>query len=100
MTQRPQTSTAAGDDPLNDPILARRAQWERFANTGKRLGYTLYLVATIAFFIAIFTGFNDFWGWIVIGSLLAGSALLLPAIIAGYAVKAAHRADLGLPDGH
>ena len=84
----------------DDPVLARRAQFARFADVGKRLGYTLYLVATVAFFIAIFAGFNDTWGWIVIASLLAGSAFLLPAIIIGYAVKAAHRHDLGLPDGH
>lgn len=90
--------TAASDG--DDPVLVRRAQFDRAATTGKRIGYLLYLVAIIAFFIALFVGFSDVWTWIVIGALLAGSLFLLPAIIIGYAVKAAHRADLGLPDGH
>ena len=84
----------------DDPLMIRRRQFSRFADTGKRLGYLLFLAAMIAFFIALFTSFNDVWGWIVIGCLLAGSALLLPAIIIGYAVKAAYRDDLGLDSGH
>ena len=84
----------------DDPVLARRAQFSAAADWGKRLGYTFFLLATVAFFIAIFTDFNDTWGWIVIGCLLAGSVLLLPAIIIGYAVKAAYRDDLGLDSGH
>lgn len=84
----------------DDPVLARRAQFESAAAWGKRIGYSLYLLAMIAFFIAIFAGFSDAWGWLVIGSLIVGSVFLLPAIIIGYAVKAAYRHDLGLPDGH
>ena len=76
------------------------AQFDRAASVGKRIGYSLYLLAIIAFFVALIAGFNDTWTWIVVGALLAGSLFLLPAIILGYAVKAAHRADLGLPDGH
>ena len=90
-------STAPDAD---DPVLQRRAQFDRAATTGKRVGYTLYVVAIVAFFAALIAGFSDTWTWIVIGALLAGSLFLLPAIILGYAVKAAHRADLGLPDGH
>ena len=86
-------------DP-DDPVLVRRAKFERAADWGKRIGYSLYLLAMVAFFVGLISGFNDTWGWIVLACLLAGSALLLPAIIVGYAVKAAHRADLGLPDGH
>ena len=91
--------SATPDDP-NDPVLLRRAKFARAADWGKRLGYSLFGLAMVAFFVGLFTSFNDAWGWIMIGCLLAGSALLLPAIIIGYAVKAAHRADLGLPDGH
>ena len=95
----PPAEDTAAEDTI-DPILERRAQFSRAADLGKRLGYTAFLVAMVAFFIGIFTGFNDTWGWIVIASLLIGSLFLLPAIIVGYAVKAADRADLGLPDGH
>ena len=84
----------------DDPIMIRRRQFARFADTGKRLGYLLFLTAMVAFFVALIAGFTDTWMWIVIGCLLAGSALLLPAIIIGYAVKAAYRDDLGLDSGH
>jgi len=84
----------------NDPVLARRAQFESAADWGKKIGYSLFGVAMLAFFVGLFTSFNDTWGWIVIASLVLGSILLLPAIIVGYAVKAAHRDDLGLDSGH
>jgi hypothetical protein len=84
----------------DDPILARRAQLSAAADVGKRLGYSLFGIAMVAFFVGLFTNFNDVWGWIVMGSLITGSVLLLPAIIIGYAVKAAYRDDLGLDSGH
>ena len=46
------------------------------------------------------TGFRPAMVTIVIGCLAAGSALLAPAIVIGYGVKAADRADRGEPDGH
>ena len=84
----------------HDPILAKRAKFSTAADWGKKLGYSLFGLAMVAFFVGLFTNFNDVWGWIVIASLIAGSVLLLPAIIVGYAVKAAHRDDLGLDSGH
>ena len=83
-----------------DPILAKRAQFSTAADWGKKLGYSLFGLAMVAFFVGLFTSFNDAWGWIVIGSLILGSVFLLPAIIIGYAVKAAYRDDLGLDSGH
>jgi len=83
-----------------DPILARRAQFSTAADWGKKLGYSLFGLAMVAFFVGLFTSFNDAWGWIVIGSLILGSVFLLPTIIIGYAVKAAYRDDLGLDSGH
>jgi len=83
-----------------DPILAKRAQFSTAADWGKKLGYSLFGLAMVAFFVGLFTSFNDAWGWIMIGSLILGSVLLLPAIIIGYAVKAAYRDDLGLDSGH
>ena len=87
-------------DATEDPILARRAQFSAAAEWGKKIGYSLFGLAMVAFFGGLFTSFNDAWGWIMMGCLIAGSVLLLPAIIIGYAVKAAHRDDLGLDSGH
>ncbi len=86
--------------PAEDPILAERARWSSAADWGKRLGYGFFLGAMVAFFVGLATTFTDFWGWLMFGCLLVGSVLLLPAIIIGYAVKAADRHDLGLPSGH
>jgi len=47
----------------------------------------------VGFVIGLIT---DFGGWVtalVIGSLVAGSLVLAPAIVFGYAVKAAERDD-------
>jgi len=92
--------TAADNATQHDPVRARRAQFTIAADWGKRIGYSLFGLAMVAFFVGLFTNFNDTWGWIVIGCMGVGSALLLPAIIIGYAVKAADRDDLGLDSGH
>ena len=83
-----------------DPILERRARYAAASDWGKRIGYGLFVVSIISFFVGLLTSFGDVWGWLMIGGLVAGSLFLLPAIIIGYAVKAAHRDDLGLPSGH
>lgn len=84
----------------DDPIMIRRARYALATSWGKRLGYSLYLVAIAAFVVGLVTSFANGSGWLMIAALLIGSAFLLPAIIFGYAVKAAERHDLGLSDGH
>ena len=78
---------------MTDPIRARRAQMGRLADAGQRYGYLLFLVAIVGFVIGVVAGWP---GWVVpviIAALAVGSALLLPSIILGYAVKAAERED-------
>jgi hypothetical protein len=72
--------------PPEDPVLARRARISRLVD--------------LVFAIGAVTGFRPVMVTIVIGCLAAGSALLAPAIVIGYGVKAADRADRGEPDGH
>ncbi|WP_426573701.1 hypothetical protein [Aquihabitans sp. McL0605] len=83
-----------------DPVLVRRAQIARAVTIGQRVGYALFGVATVAFFFGLVTGYTPGLVRVVIGSLLIGSAVLAPAIVFGYAVKAAEREDQGLPSGH
>jgi hypothetical protein len=47
----------------------------------------------VAFFVAFFTDFRPGWVTVIVVSMLIGSAFLAPAIVAGYAVKAAERED-------
>jgi hypothetical protein len=79
---------------MTDPIRVRRAQWARMARMGQRVGYVLYLVATVTFFIGLFTEFSDRLVTIIEIGLIGGSVFLAPAILVTYMVKAAERDDL------
>ena len=83
-----------------DPVLARRARIARFVSFAQRGGYLLFGIAIVAFFYGFATEITPGLVRVVVGSMLAGSALLAPAIVLGYAVKAAEREDQGLPSGH
>jgi len=67
---------------------------------GQRLGYSLWLVAIVVFVVGAITDFRPAMVTIVIGCLLAGSAVLAPSIVISYGVRAADRADRGESDGH
>lgn len=74
----------------DDPVLVRRAQLERLANLGQRVGYLFLLVAIIAFFIGLATSYAT-WGTVVVVAMALCTVTLAPAIVLGYAVKAAAR---------
>jgi TRAP-type mannitol/chloroaromatic compound transport system permease large subunit len=76
-----------------DPVLARRRRLARLAEVGQRAGYGLFGLAMAVFVVGFVTGFTDGLVTIVIVALGLGSAMLAPAIVVGYAVKAADRED-------
>lgn len=80
-------------NPAPDPVLERRARIARLVEIGKRLGYGLFGAAIVLFVAGFVTSFSDALATAIIGCLLAGSAVLAPAIVFGYAVKAADRED-------
>jgi hypothetical protein len=75
-----------------DPVLERRARIARLVALGKRVGYSLFGLATVLFGVGLAAGFGSV-GPAIIGCLVAGSIVLAPAIVFGYAVKAADRED-------
>jgi hypothetical protein len=80
-------------DPADDPVLVQRARIARGVAVAQRVGYTLFAVSMIAVIAAVAT---DLPGWLVAiatWSLLGGCAVLAPAIIVAYTVKAADRED-------
>jgi predicted membrane protein len=81
-------------DHESDPVRARRRQIARLAELGQRLGYALLGVAVVAFVVAFAIGFSGGWVALIVTCLAVASALLAPAIVAGYAVKAAERDDI------
>lgn len=87
-------------DPTTDPVLVRRARIARAVQLGQRAGYALFAVATVAFFVGLATTYTPGLVRLIVGSLLIGSGVLAPAIVFGYAVKAAEREDAGLSSGH
>jgi hypothetical protein len=78
---------------MTDPIRARRrkvARWTRIAN---RLGYLCFAIAIATFVVGFVVSFNGAVSAVVITSMIVGSVFLAPAIVLGYAVKAAERDD-------
>jgi hypothetical protein len=77
----------------DDPIRRRRAQVARWTAIASRTGYVLLLVAVVLFFVALAVGFSGAMATLVLIPLLVSFVLLAPAIVIGYAVKAAERDD-------
>lgn len=80
--------------PPTDPVLAQRARAQRIVDLGQRIGYSLYAVALVVFLIGVVTRFSSLVSTVVVVGLVGGSIVLAPAIIGGYAIKAAVRDDL------
>ena len=78
---------------VTDPVRVQRRKIQRLAEIGQRVGYGLFAIALIGFFVALITGFASGWVTLIVACLIAGSIFLAPAIVAGYAVKAAERED-------
>ena len=66
------------------------AHWTLLAN---RVGYLFMAVAMAVFIIGFAVGFTGPLVGVVVAALVIGSVLLAPAIVLGYAVKAAERDD-------
>jgi hypothetical protein len=78
---------------MSDPVRARRQRIAKYTKLANRVGYLCLAVAVVTFIIGFAGSFNDTVSTIVIAMLVTGSVLLAPAIILGYAIKAAERED-------
>jgi energy-converting hydrogenase Eha subunit G len=76
-----------------DPLVTQRASVSRIVKAGKRVGYSLWLIAIVLFFILFSTNFDGPLVTVVVITLIVGSVILLPSIVMGYAVRAAERED-------
>ena len=76
-----------------DPIRARRAQIARWALLANRIGYLLFGLAVALFVVAFLVGFTGALVTAIVTAMVAGSILLAPSIVLGYAVKAAEKED-------
>ncbi|MDH3705331.1 MAG: hypothetical protein OES57_04655 [Acidimicrobiia bacterium] len=76
-----------------DPVLVRRARIARLVGLGQRVGYLLFAAAVVLFVIGAVVDFSDGLVSVIVVCLVVGSIVLAPAIVFGYAVKAAERED-------
>ena len=76
-----------------DPVRERRARIAKLVELGQRVGYGLFGLAIVGFIVGAASGFDGAAVTVVVASLLVGSVILAPAIVFGYAVKAAERED-------
>jgi len=76
-----------------DPVRARRVWVARMAAIGQRVGYGLLGVALVLFGVALATDLPGGLVAAVIACLVVGSAVLAPAIVLGFAARAAERED-------
>ena len=76
-----------------DPVRARRARVAHWTLLANRIGYLLLALAVALFFAALIFGFTSLMATLVIVTMVASFVLLAPAIVLGYAVKAADRDD-------
>ncbi len=77
----------------SDPVLQRRARIAHLVEVGQRVGYGLFAFAIVLFFVGFVIGFTSGVVTAIVIALVVGSLVLAPAIVFGYAVKAADRAD-------
>jgi hypothetical protein len=74
-------------------VRAKRAKVARLVAVGSRLGYSLFGLAIVLFVVGFATRFTSALATATLVCLIAGSVVLAPAIIFGYAVKSAERHD-------
>lgn len=77
----------------HDSVRVNRARISRYALLANRIGYLLYALCIALFVMAFALGFSGPIVTLITVSLIAGSILLAPSIVLGYAVKAAERDD-------
>lgn len=84
-------------DPVSpgagDPVLERRLRIAKLVRTGQRVGYGLFGLAIVLFVVGLVVGYGGAITPGIVASIVVGSIVLAPAIVFGYAVKAAERED-------
>lgn len=76
-----------------DPVRERRAIIARWTKRASRTGYACFGASIVAVFVGLAVDFTPLVGRIATSGLIVGSILLAPAIVLGYAIKAAEKED-------
>lgn len=76
-----------------DPVLDRRRRIAGLVSLGQRAGYALFGLAIALFVVGLVSGFGGLVSTAIVACIVVGSIVLAPAIVFGYAVRAAERED-------
>ena len=87
------------DQPL-DPVLVRRAAVLRWSDLGQRVAYLCFGLAVVVFVVAFIAQFPAWTVVVIVGLMAVGSVLFIPAVIFGYAAKAAEKEERGEGSGY
>ena len=94
------SATPSPDDPTTDPVLVRRAAVLKWSDMGQRVAYLCFGLAVVVFVVAFIAQFPAWTVVVIVGLMVVGSVLFIPAVIFGYAAKAAEKEERGEGSGY
>ena len=109
MDNSSETPNSPGDSPASapidssttsDPVLLQRAAVLQWCDRGQRLGYLCFALSMVVFTVGFIAQFPQWMVTTIIVLMAIGSAVFLPAVIFGYAAKAAEKEDRGEKFGY
>ena len=74
-------------------LLISRQQASLIANTGRKIGYSIFFLSLIIFAIGLTVEFNNLVARTLTVLLILGSIVLAPSILLHYAVRGAEREE-------
>jgi len=77
----------------SESLAMRRERASLIANTGRRIGYSIFFLSLIIFFIGFTVEFNNLVAKTLTVLLIVGSIVLAPSILLHYAVRGAEREE-------
>ncbi len=77
----------------SESLAIRRERASLIANTGRRIGYSIFFLSLIIFVIGFTVEFNNLVAKTLTVLLIVGSIVLAPSILLHYAVRGAEREE-------
>ena len=77
----------------SNSLMLRRQQASLIANTGRKIGYSIFFLSLIIFTIGLTIEFNNLVARTLTVLLILGSIVLAPSILLHYAVRGAEREE-------
>ncbi|MBH01148.1 MAG: hypothetical protein CL469_00565 [Acidimicrobiaceae bacterium] len=77
----------------SNSLAMRRKQASLIANTGRKIGYSIFFLALTIFTIGFTVEFNNLVAKTLTVLLIVGSIVLAPSILLHYAVRGAEREE-------